>query len=163
MEVVEQLSAECYLVSYFLLQEDYIHAVCCWGDVLDFAWNGVEQSPWDDYIEVKKPFRKKYPHIAQAFGQKTDSRGELLPEPYITTVGFDHQPKKWWINYKIYGLDFSELALYGPQSAEEYTVALGYFRKMSIRFFHEIMNSDAKKPKALMKEYFGLDSLPVDE
>ena len=25
------------------------------------------------------------------------------------------------------------------------------------------MRSDAKKPKALMQEYFGIDSLPIDE
>lgn len=163
MEVSLCLSAERYLVCYFLMQEGYIHAVCNWGDVLDFVWNGVERLyPGAEDYEVKRPFRKKYPAIARTFGQKVDANDKYLPAPYITTIGFEQQPKTWFINYKVYGLNFADLALFGPIVDEEYATILGNFRDLCIKFFKEIMRSDAKKPKALMKEYFGFDTLPVD-
>ena len=163
MEVSLCLSAERYLVCYFLMQEGYIHAVCNWGDVLDFVWNGVERLyPGAEDYEVKRPFRKKYPAIARTFGQKVDANDKYLPAPYITTIGFEQQPKTWFINYKVYGLNFADLALFGPIVDEEYATILGNFRDLCIKFFKEIMRSDAKKPKVLMKEYFGFDTLPVD-
>lgn len=164
MELTLRLSAERYMVCYFLMQDGYIHATCNWGDVLDFVWNGVEVPyPGADYHEVKRPFRKKYPAIASAFGQKTDNTGKCLSVPYITTIGWEGQPKTWFINYKIYGLDFTDLAMFGPMVHEEYATAIGNFRDLSVKFFKEIMRSDAKSPKARMKEYFGFDTLPVDE
>lgn len=164
MEVTLRLSAERYMVSYFLMQDGYIHAVCNWGNVLDFVWNGVEHPfPGADYHEVKRPFRKKYPVIASAFGQKVDNSNRCLPEPYITTIGFEHQSKTWFISYKIYDKEFTDLALFGPMVDNEYATALGNLRELCIKFFKEIMRSDAKKPKALMEEYFGFDTLPVDE
>lgn len=94
MELTLRLSAERYMVCYFLMQDGYIHATCNWGDVLDFVWNVVEAPyPGADYHEVKRPFRKKYPTIASAFGQKTDDSGQCLPIPYITTIGWEGQPK----------------------------------------------------------------------
>ena len=164
MELTLRLSANRYMVCYFFMQEGYIHAVCNWGNILDFVWNGVEVPyPGADYHEVKRPFRKKYPTIASAFGQKTDEYGKCLSEPYITTIGWEGQPKTWFISYKIYGLDFADLVMIGPMVNNEYATAIGNFRDLSIKFFKEIMRSDAKSPKARMKEYFGFDILPVDE
>ena len=164
MELTLRLSAERYMVCYFLMQEGYIHATCNWGDILDFVWNGVEAPyPDADYHEVKRPFRKKYPTIADAFGQKVDNQGKSLPVPYITTIGWEGQPKTWFINYKIYGLDFVDLAMYGPMVNDEYATAIGNLRDLCIKFFKEIMSSDAKSPKAKLKAYFGFDTLPVDD
>lgn len=164
MELTLRLSAERYMVCYFLMQEGYIHATCNWGDILDFVWNGVEAPyPGADYHEVKRPFCKKYPTIANAFGQKVDNQGKSLPVPYITTIGWEGQPKTWFINYKIYGLHFVDLAMYGPMVSEEYATAIGNLRDLCIKFFKEIMRSDAKSPKAKLKTYFGFDTLPVDE
>ena len=164
MELTLRLSAERYMVCYLLMQEGYIHVACNWGNILDFVWNGVEHPiPGDEYFEVKRPFRKKYPAIARSFGQRVDDEGKCLPEPYITTLGFDHQPKTWYISYKIYGLEFTDLAIFGPMVDDEYAAAIGNLRDLCIKFFQEIMRSDAKKPKALMQEYFGIDSLPIDE
>lgn len=164
MELTLRLSAERYMVCYFLMQEGYIHATCNWGDILDFVWNGVEAPyPGADYHEVKRPFRKKYPTIADAFGQKVDNQGKSLPVPYITTIGWEGQPKTWFINYKIYGLDFRDLAMYGPMVNDEYATAIGNLRDLCIKFFKEIMRSDAKSPKAKLKAYFGFDTLSVDE
>lgn len=164
MELTLRLSTERYMVCYFLMQEGYIHATCNWGDILDFVWNGVEAPyPGADYHEVKRPFRKKYPTIADAFGQKVDNKGKSLPVPYITTIGWEGQPKTWFINYKIYGLHFVDLAMYGPMVSEEYATAIGNLRDLCIKFFKEIMSSDAKSPKAKLKTYFGFDTLPVDE
>lgn len=163
MELTLRLSAERYMVCYFFMQEGYIHATCNWGDILDFVWNGVEAPyPGADYHEVKRPFRKKYPMIANAFGQKVDNQGKCLPAPYITTIGWEGQPKTWFINYKIYGLDFVDLAMYGPMVNDEYATAIGNLRDLCIKFFKEIMRSDAKSPKAKLKAYFGFDTLPVD-
>lgn len=163
MELTLRLSAERYMVCYFFMQEGYIHATCNWGDILDFVWNGVEAPyPGADYHEVKRPFRKKYPTIANAFGQKVDNQGKCLPVPYITTIGWEGQPKTWFINYKIYGLDFVDLAMYGPMVNDEYATAIGNLRDLCIKFFKEIMRSDAKSPKAKLKAYFGFDTLPVD-
>lgn len=164
MELTLRLSAERYMVCYFFMQEGYIHATCNWGDILDFVWNGVEAPyPGADYHEVKRPFRKKYPTIANAFGQKVDNQGKCLPVPYITTIGWEGQPKTWFINYKIYGLDFVDLAMYGPMVNDEYATAIGNLRDLCIKFFKEIMRSDAKSPKAKLNAYFGFDTLPVDD
>lgn len=164
MELTLRLSAERYMVCYFFMQEGYIHATCNWGDILDFVWNGVEAPyPGADYHEVKRPFRKKYPTIANAFGQKVDNQGKCLPVPYITTIGWEGQPKTWFINYKIYGSDFVDLAMYGPMVNDEYATAIGNLRDLCIKFFKEIMRSDAKSPKAKLKAYFGFDTLPVDD
>lgn len=126
--------------------------------------NGVEAPyPGADYHEVKRPFCKKYPTMANAFGQKVDKQGKSLLVPYITTIGWEGQPKTWFINYNIYGLDFLDLAMYGPMVSDEYATAIGNFRDLCIKFFKEIMRSDAKSPKAKLKAYFGFDTLPVDD
>ena len=43
MELTLRLSAERYMVCYFLMQEGYIHATCNWGDILDSC--GTEWKP----------------------------------------------------------------------------------------------------------------------
>lgn len=60
-------------------------------------------------------------------------------------------------------MEFTDLAIFGPMVDDEYATAIGNLRDLCIKFFQEIMCSDAKKPKALMQEYFGIDSLPIDE
>lgn len=52
--------------------------------------------------------------------------------------------------------------MYGPMVSEEYATAIGNLRDLCIKFFKEIMRSDAKSPKAKLKAYFGFDTLPVD-
>lgn len=164
IKLMFRLSSERYMVCYFLMQVGYIHAVYNWGDVLDFVWNGVEVPyPGADYHEVKRPFRKKYPAVASVFGQKTDVNGRYLSVPYITTSGWEGQPKTCFLNYKIYGLNFADLVMFGPVVNDEYATAIRNFRELCIKFFKEIMRSDAKSPKARRKEYFGFDTLPVDE
>lgn len=53
--------------------------------------------------------------------------------------------------------------MYGPMVNDEYATAIGNLRNLCIKFFKEIMSSDAKSPKAKLKAYFGFDTLPVDE
>ena len=159
MEVTVRLSAERYMVCYFLGQKDYVHAVCNWGHVLDFVRNG-----FDEYARrMKKPFSKKYPKISRTYGEKVYASGEFLPEPYLGTIGFGGQPKTWFIAEKMRNVEFSFFAIFGPRVNDNYGATIKVFRDLCVSFFNEIMRSDAKSPKTLMKEYFGFDTLPVDE
>ena len=102
LEVVVRLTEATYMTCYIIQQPTYVFVSCCWGDVLDFVWNGTESpTPWDPYTTIKKPFHKKYPQISSLFGQKEDRNSQPLPEPYLTTIGMNNQPKVWWLSTKI--------------------------------------------------------------
>lgn len=167
LEVVLRLTKVSYMVFYVFLQESYIHVACCWDDILDFVWNGVDQpTPWNPYTEIKKHFRKKYPVIASLFGQKETKDGKPLPEPYLTTIGFDHQPKKWWLSTKLPDRnvdDFTKWALYEMTNDNDCADILGNLRDACLDIFDEINDSDAKTPKEKMHTYFGVTSVPEEE
>lgn len=167
IEAVLRLTNVSYMVFYVILQENYIHVACCWDDILDFVWNGVEQpTPWNPYAEVKKYFRKKYPNIASLFGQKESKDGKPLSEPYLTTIGFDHQPKKWWLSMKLYDKtadDFAKWSIYEMTSDDACADILGNLRDACLDIFDEINDSDGKTPKEKMHAYFGVASVPEEE
>lgn len=167
MEVVLRMTKDCFMVSYVFLQEGYIHFACCWDDILDFVWKGVEEpTPWNPYTEIKKHFRKKYPVISSLFGQKEAKDGTPLPEPYLTTMGFDHQPKKWWLSTKVAdktGDDFTNWFLYDLTHDNDCADVIGALRDACLDIFDEINNSDAKTPKEKMHVYFGVKDIPEEE
>lgn len=164
MEVSMRLSKNQYLVCYFFGKDNGIHLCCCWGDVLDFVWNGFDApTPWNPYFEVKKHFKKKYPHIANLFGQKEEEDGRLRFEPYLTTIGWDHQPKKWWLSIMMYDKEFTDLFVNGVFSDNDYATGIGLLRDACVDIYHDIMNSDAKSPKQLMMDYFGIEKLERED
>lgn len=167
MEVVLRMTKDCFMVLYVFIQDDYIHFACCWDDILDFVWKGVEEpTPWNPYTEIKKHFRKKYPVISSLFGQKEAKDGTPLPEPYLTTMGFDHQPKKWWLSTKVAdktGDDFTNWFLYDLAHDNDCADIIGALRDACLGIFDEINNSDAKTPKEKMHAYFGVKDIPEEE
>lgn len=50
-------------------------------------------------------FRKKYPVISSLYGQHTDTAEDI----HISTIGFEGNPKEWYISMRIYGEKFDDL------------------------------------------------------
>ena len=154
IEIVTRLEDGLYSVCYLICTaSDYVHVCCCWGNTLDFVWNGMDFDPFDGYYEPKKHFRKKYPYITATFGQKEDKDGRLLPEPYLTTIGFNFQPKEWFLSYRVYGQDWESICMFGHLASDEAMDACDELIDASFDIYDEIMRSDAKGVKAQVKEY----------
>lgn len=154
IEVVTRLDDDLYSVCYLVdTQSDYVHVCTCWGNVLDFVWNGMDVNPFDGYYEPKKHFRKKYPRITNLFGQKEDKDGKLLPEPYLTTIGFNFQPKEWFLSYRVYNQDWEKLCMFSALFIDEITDACDELIDASFDICDEIQRSDAKGVQARLQEY----------
>ena len=154
MEVVTRLDDDLYSVCYLVdTEREYVHVCTCWGNVLDFVWNGMDVDPFDGYYEPKKHFCKKYPQITNLFGQKEDKDGRLLPKPYLTTIGFNFQSKEWFVSYRVYNQDWEKLCMFSALFVDEIADACDELIDASFDICDEIQRSDAKGVKAKLQEY----------
>lgn len=114
----------------------------------------AEPYPGAGYVMLSKPFRKKYPHIASVYGMHEDN--EISEKPYLTTIGWEHQPKVWFLSMRLYDFDYAKLITYSPLDCVEVIEAIEELKKVSLAMMQDILRSDAKSPKQLLKELFGL-------
>ena len=156
-EITLPLEDDLYFIVYFnfLEQNGYTQATCYWGRIFDFAQKAVaEPYPGAGYVMLSKPFRKKYPHVASVYG--TNEENEVCTKPYLTTIGWDHQEKEWFLSVRLWDFDYVKLITYSPLDCPEVIEAIDELKKASLAMVYEIQRSDAKQPKLLMNELFGL-------
>lgn len=156
-EIILPLDNDLYFVVYFhyLEQSGYTQATCYWGKVFDFAQKAAsEPYPGAGYVMLSKPFRKKYPHIAGVYGMNEDNQD--CTKPYLTTIGWDGQPKEWFLSVRLWDFDYASLITLGPLDSEEALDAIDALRDVSLAMMQDIQRSDAKQPKLLMQELFGI-------
>lgn len=159
IEAVFPLAEDLYMVSYFIMQKDCIIACCCLGDLLDFVKNGVEQH--GGVAVLKKHFRKKYPYLASLYDVKADSFGKWPAMPYLMTIAWESEEPRWYLTEKIYDGDFPSMVYYGVVNDQKALEVLFHFREALDTMWKELDKSDAKAPKARMKEYFGIHKFEV--
>lgn len=151
LEVTVRINEHQYFNMNFLNHDGYIMACCRWAHVLDFAENG-----YDRYEQIiKKHFRKKYPVISSLYGQHTDTAEDI----HISPIGFEGNPKEWYISMRIYGEKFDDLLHGNLLMNVSFASAVGNLCMASVDVFKEIMKSDAKQPKILLKELTGIDEI----
>lgn len=151
LEVTVRINEHQYFNMNFLNHDGYIMACCRWAHVLDFAENG-----YDRYEQIiKKHFRKKYPVISSLYGQHTDTAEDI----HISTIGFEGNPKEWYISMRIYGEKFDDLLHGNLLMNVAFASAVGNLCMASLDVFKEIMKSDAKQPKILLKELTNIDEI----
>ena len=155
IEAVFPLAEDLYMVSYFIMQKDCIIACCCLGDLLDFVKNGVEQQ--GGVAVLKKHFRKKYPYLASLYDVKPNSLGKWPAMPYLMTIAWESEESRWYLTEKIYDGDFPSMVYYGVVNDQKALEVLFHFREALDKMCIELDRSDAKVPKARMKEYFGVE------
>ncbi len=160
IEAVFPLAEDLYMVSYFIMQKDCIIACCCLGDLLDFVKNGVEQQ--GGVAVLKKHFRKKYPYLASLYDVKPDSLGKWPAIPYLMTIAWESEEPRWYLTEKIYEGDFPSMVYYGVVNDQRALEVLFHFREALDMMWKELENSDAKAPKARMKEFLGVDILEIE-
>ena len=156
-EVTLPLDDGLYFIVYFnfLEQNGYTQATCYWGNIFDFAQRAAaEPYPGAGYVMLSKPFRKKYPHVAAVYGMHEDNAD--CTKPYLTTIGWDGQPKEWFLSVRLYNFDYVKLITYSPLDCPEVIEAVDALKKASLAMMRDIQRSDAKTPKFLMNELFGL-------
>jgi hypothetical protein len=181
-EVTLPMDDGLYFIVYFnyLEQNGYTQATCYWGDIFDFAQKAAsEPYPGAGYVMLSKPFRKKYPHIAAVYGMHDDNQN--CTKPYLTTIGWEscgsargelsslklsrakagssvaqHQPKEWFLSVRLYNFDYPKLVTFSPLDCPEVIEAIDELKKSSLAMMRDIQRSDAKQPKLLMKELFGI-------
>ena len=156
IEAVFPMAEDLYMVSYFIMQKDCIIACCCLDDLLDFVKNGVEQQ--GGVAVLKKHFRKKYPYLASLYDVKPDSLGKWPAMPYLMTIAWESEEPRWYLTEKIYDGDFPSMVYYGIVNDQKSLEVLFHFREALDKMWKELEKSDAKAPKARMKEFFGIDS-----
>ena len=103
---------------------------------------------------LSKPFRKKYPNVAAVYGLHEDN--EDCTSPYLTTIGWDGQPKEWFLSVRLWDFDFARLITLSPLDCPESLDAIDDLRDASLDMMRDIQRSDAKQPKQLMNELFGV-------
>ena len=160
IEAVFPLAEGLYMVSYFIMQKDCIIACCCLGDLLDFVKNGVEQQ--GGVAVLKKHFRKKYPYLASLYDVKADSVGKWPATPYLMTIAWESKESRWYMTEKIYDGDFPSMVYYGVVNDQKALEVLFHFREALDKIWKELEKSDAKAPKAIMKDFFGIDKFDID-
>ena len=156
-EVTLPLEDGLYFIVYFnfLEQNGYTQATCYWGNIFDFAQKAAaEPYPGAGYVMLSKPFRKKYPHVAAVYGMHDDNQD--CTKPYLTTIGWEHQPKEWFLSVRLYNFDYVKLVTFSPLDCPEVIEAIDELKKASLAMVHDIQRSDAKQPKLLMNELFGV-------
>ena len=156
-EVTIPLDNGLYFIVYFnfLEQNGYTQATCYWGDVFDFAQKAVsEPYPGAGYVMLSRPFQKKYPHVARVYGMHENNQD--CTKPYLTTIGWEHQPKEWFLSVRLYDFDYFKLITYSPLDCPEAMDAIDDLKDASLAMMRDILRSDAKTPKQLMKELFGI-------
>ncbi len=161
IEAVFPLAEDLYMVSYFIMQKDCIIACCCLGDLLDFVKNGVEQQ--GGMTVLKKHFRKKYPYLASLYDVKPDSFGKWPAMPYLMTIAWESEEPRWYLTEKIYDGDFPSMVYYGIVKDQNSLKVLFHFREALDKMWKELDKSDAKAPKARMKEYFEINLLNIEK
>ena len=155
-EVTLPMEDDFYFIVYFnfLEQNGYTQATCYWGNIFDFAQKAAaEPYPGAGYVMLSKPFRKKYPHVAAVYGMHDDNRD--CTKPYLTTIGWEGQPKEWFLSVRLYNFDYVKLITYSPLDCPEVIEAIDALKKTSLAMVRDIQQSDAKQPKLLMNELFG--------
>lgn len=155
-EITIPLEDGLYFIVYFnfLEQNGYTQATCYWGNIFDFAQKAAaEPYPGAGYVMLSKPFRKKYPHVASVYGMHEDN--ETCEKPYLTTIGWEGQPKEWFLSMRLYDFDYVKLITYSPLDCPEVIEAIGELKKVSLAMMRDIQRSDAKSPKQLMNDLFG--------
>lgn len=160
IESVFPIAEDLYMVSYFIMQKDCIIACCCLGDLLDFVKNGVEQQ--GGVAILKKHFRKKYPYLASLYDVKPDSFGKWPVMPYLMTIAWESEEPRWYLTEKIYDGDFPSMVYYGVVNDRKALEVLFHFREALYKMWKELEKSDAKVPKARMKEYFGVEKIEIE-
>ena len=160
IESVFPLTEDLYMVCYFIMQKDCIIACCCLDNLLDFVKNGIEYK--GNVAVLKKYFRKKYPYLASLFDVKPDSEGKWPFTPYLMTIAWESKEPKWYLTQKIYDGDFVNMVYYGIVNDQKSLEVLFQFRDAIDKIWKELDNSDAKAPKARMKEYFGVEELEIE-
>ena len=158
IEAVFPLAEDLYMVSYFMLQKDCVIAYCCLGNLLDFVENGIERQ--SGVAALKKHFRKKYPYLSSLYDVKPVEVGNT---PYLMTIAWGNNFSKWYLVQKMYDADFPSMVYYGVVNDQKSLEVLFLFRDNLGKIWEELENSDAKGPKAKMKEYFGIQSLHYEE
>ena len=146
-----------YFIVYFIYMEQkgYTQATCYWGNIFDFAQKAAaEPYPGAGYVMLSKPFRKKYPHVAAVYGMHEDN--EDCTMPYLTTIGWDGQPKEWFLSVRLWDFDFARLITLTPLDCPDALDAIDALRDASLAMMRDIQRSDAKQPKQLMNELFGV-------
>lgn len=156
-EVTLPMDDGLYFIVYFIYleQKGYTQATCYWGNIFDFAQKAAaEPYPGAGYVMLSKPFRKKYPHVAAVYGMHEDN--EDCTQPYLTTIGWDGQPKEWFLSVRLWDFNYTRLITLTPLDCPEALDAIDALRDASLAMMRDIQRSDAKQPKQLMKELFGV-------
>ena len=158
-EITLPLKDGLYFIVYFIYleQKGYTQATCYWGNIFDFAQKAAaEPYPGAGYVTLSKPFRKKYPHVAAVYGMHEDN--EDCTKPYLTTIGWDGQPKEWFLSVRLWDFDYTRLITLSPLDCQEAIDAIDALRDASLAMMQDIQRSDAKQPKQLMKELFSISN-----
>ena len=156
-EITLPLEDALYFIVYFnyMEQNGYTQATCYWGNIFDFAQKAAaEPYPGAGYVMLSKPFRKKYPHVASVYGMHEDNQD--CTKPYLTTIGWEHQPKEWFLSVRLWDFDYPKLITYSPLDCPEVIEAIDELKKASLAMIRDIQRSDAKQPKLLMNKLFEL-------
>ena len=154
LEVTVRINKHQYFNMNFLNHDGYIMACCRWAHVLDFTENGLDRIQ----MMIKRHFLKKYPVISSLYGLHTDTAEDI----HISSIGFEGNPKEWYISMRIYGESWEDLQHGNPLMNVTFASAVGNLCMASVDVFKEIMKSDAKQPKLLLKELTGIDEIDRD-
>ena len=156
-EITLPLEDNLYFIVYFIYMEQhgYTQATCYWGNIFDFAQRAAtEPYPGAGYVMLSKPFRKKYPHVAAVYGMHEDNQD--CTKPYLTTIGWEGQPKEWYLSLRLYDFDYTKLITFSPLDCPEVIESIDMLRKTALSMLGDIQRSDAKSPKLLVNELFGI-------
>lgn len=115
VQVIWKVRPEFYFNIYFTKTSlSGFKACCCFADIINYLYGrdvcGCKMLP-----KLSNTVEKQFPGISSKIGIITyDGK---ISEPYLNTIGFNGQPKQWFLMVNINNIDeWANLRLYGTES-----------------------------------------------
>ena len=107
---------------------------------------------------------------SEAIDGKRDNKDEMTPEEKVAIKREKSQTglnspereqarpkvKEWFLSVRLYNFDYPKLVTFSPLDCPEVIEVIDALKKASLAMVHDIRHSDAKQPKLLMNELFGV-------
>lgn len=137
IHVVRKVYPDSYFNVYFIRDaKDSFKAVCYYGDILNELFGKDVRGSKTAHV-IPESAKKSYPYTTSII-QNLKQFGDSYTKPYLNTIGFNHQPRQWFLVVNITDIEeFVHLSMYGPDS-KALNAAINYLFRDSLLLYYEL-------------------------
>ncbi len=137
IHVVRKVYSGSYFNVYFIRDaRDSFKAVCYYGDILNELFGKDVRGSKTSHV-IPATAKTSYPYTTSII-QNLKQCGDSYTKPYLNTIGFNHQPRQWFLVVNITDIEeFVHLSMYGPDS-KVLNGAINFLFRDSLLLYHEL-------------------------